>query len=160
MTWSNYANTGPFTNNVAPPGINATFLNNIETFLDQIVSTAAGDANITSSSGNMTVAGGLTVNGAGTALSVAHNISCAQILLTTGSLSRIKYTKIASVTTTPTLFNHNLGTTPDFCMVSVIGTSTGVFVVEWDDSSMTSTQVKLTSNSATGVAVGLIAFKA
>ncbi len=44
MVWVNYANTGPFTNNVTPPGINATFLGNIESFLDQFSTSVASAA--------------------------------------------------------------------------------------------------------------------
>ncbi len=56
MAWVNYANTGPFTNNVTPPGINATFLNNIESFLDQFATSVDADNNITTDlSGNMVV---------------------------------------------------------------------------------------------------------
>jgi len=49
-----YSNTGPFTTNAAP-GISATFLNNIENFLDSIMS-ASYDSHVSSDgSGNVTV---------------------------------------------------------------------------------------------------------
>src|SRR6266702_7401810 len=47
MTFTPYSNTGPFTNNVVPICISATFLNNIENFLDQIDSSAVSDLNVT-----------------------------------------------------------------------------------------------------------------
>lgn len=54
MSWANYANTGPFVNNAAP-GISATFLNNIESFLDQVIAPAAGDSHYTTDgAGNLT----------------------------------------------------------------------------------------------------------
>ena len=31
-----YSNSGPFVNNTVPPAINATFLNNVENFLDSV----------------------------------------------------------------------------------------------------------------------------
>lgn len=66
----------------------------------------------------------------------------------TGSLSRIsKFT--ASVTTTSTFFNHGLGAIPDIILAIPDGsaaTSTRTF--EYDSSTMTSTQVKLTGGSS------------
>ncbi len=78
-----------------------------------------------------------------------------------GSLSRIVYTHIASVTSTAAFQNHNLGVTPAFCIVVANdGTlSSGLFQAYYESSSMTSTQVKLQSNSAGGIPVGLIAVK-
>lgn len=81
--------------------------------------------------------------------------------LKAGTLSRFVYTHIASVTTIATFFNHNLGVVPDFCILipndGVL--STGNFNAYYESSSMTSTQVKLQSNSAGGIPVGLIAIK-
>jgi hypothetical protein len=52
-----YSPTGPFTNNTVPPGISATFLNNVENFL-VTVNSAATDSNITSGgSGNLATTG-------------------------------------------------------------------------------------------------------
>lgn len=86
MAFAAYANTGPFTNNSTPPGISATFLNNVETFLDQIISSAVTAGNFTADgSGNLTQAGGLTINGTGTALLVAHNATVSGTLTSTGT---------------------------------------------------------------------------
>ena len=60
MTFATYSNTGPWTNN-ALPSISATFLNNIESFLDQIVSNLVADSNIGSDgAGNITSLGNIT----------------------------------------------------------------------------------------------------
>lgn len=86
MSFVAWANAGPWTNNTGPPFINATYLNNIDSFLDQITSSVVADANITANgSGNMVVGGGLTVNGAGTALSIAHNATVSGTLTSTGN---------------------------------------------------------------------------
>src|SRR5437660_11606727 len=65
MAFTPYANTGAFINNTTPPGISSTFLNNIENFLDQIVSSATADSSITSDgSGNLATTGTMqTANG-------------------------------------------------------------------------------------------------
>jgi len=85
MTFATYGNTGPFTNNVTPPGINATFLNNVESFLDQIISSAVADANVTANgSGALTVVSA-TMTAAGTGLTVQHNALVSGVLTTTGN---------------------------------------------------------------------------
>lgn len=85
MTFAVYGNSGPFTNNVTPPGINATFLNNVESFLDQIISSAVADANITANgSGALTVVSA-TMTAAGTGLTVQHNALVSGVLTTTGN---------------------------------------------------------------------------
>jgi len=78
-----------------------------------------------------------------------------------GHISRIVYTHIASVTSTAAFVNHNLGVTPDACiLVPNDGTlSNGNFSAYYESSSMTSTQVKLQSNSVGGIPVGLWAIK-
>lgn len=83
------------------------------------------------------------------------------LFLLAGSLSRLKYTHIASVTTTAAFVNHGLGAVPDFCiLIANDGTlSSGLFQAYYESSSMTSTQVKLQSNSVGGIPVGLIAVK-
>lgn len=69
-----------------------------------------------------------------------------------------------TLSTTPTFFNHNLkdaygnNVTPDIVLLQVVGTSTNVYVAEWDTATITSTQVKLTANSnpsVVGVAIKL-----
>src|SRR5258707_7501490 len=85
MTFATYGNTGPFTNNATPPGINATFLNNVESFLDQIISSAVADANVTANgSGALTVVSA-TMTAAGTGLTVQHNALVSGVLTTTGN---------------------------------------------------------------------------
>lgn len=75
--------------------------------------------------------------------------------LLTGSISRIsKFT--ASVTTTPTLFNHGLGAVPDIVLLSINGTSSTAASVQYDTATLSSTQVKLTGSAAlsvTGLAI-------
>src|SRR6266568_3183567 len=73
MTFTAYSNTGPFTNNVVPPGISSTFLNNVENFLDQIDSSAVADANVTANGSGALTAVSLTVTNSGTGLTVNHN---------------------------------------------------------------------------------------
>ena len=59
-----YTQYGPFTNGSATPGISATFLNNLETFLLELGS-AAYDNNITSDgSGDITSIGTITFHSA------------------------------------------------------------------------------------------------
>src|SRR5260221_13332643 len=85
ISFAVYGNSGPFTNNVTPPGINATFLNNVESFLDQIISSAVADANVTANgSGALTVVSA-TMTAAGTGLTVSHNALVSGVLTTTGN---------------------------------------------------------------------------
>src|SRR6266487_3214559 len=61
LLFSGYSNTGPFTNNVVPPGISATFLNNVENFLDT-VNSAATDSHVTADgNGNVVTTGTVQV---------------------------------------------------------------------------------------------------
>ena len=108
MTFTAYANTGPFSNGIAP-GISATFLNNVESFLDQFVSNATRIAKFT-----------------------------------------------ATVTATPTFFNHNLGVVPDLILFNNSTLHATVLVATYEASSMTSTQVKMSANNTvdiTGIAI-------
>lgn len=91
-----YTPTGPFTNNTTP-GINSTFLNNVETFLGY-----AADTNI-------------TADGSG-------NLTMASAILTHGTLTRIAF-GFAAVTTGGTTITHNLGVNPTaiFLQVSASG---------------------------------------
>jgi hypothetical protein len=66
---------------------------------------------------------------------------------TVGSLTRLS-TFTASVTTTPTLFNHGLGVIPDIVIPVVNGTAAGTFTCIYDVASMTTTQVKLTGSAS------------
>src|SRR6266568_7326885 len=85
MTFTPYSNTGPFTNNVVPPGISATFLNNIENFLDQIDSSVVADSNVTANGSGALTAVSLTVTGSGTGLTVNHNATITGTLTQTGA---------------------------------------------------------------------------
>ncbi len=87
MTFTAYSNSGPFTNNVVPPGISSTFLNNIENFLDQIDSSAVADANITANGSGALTAVSLTLSGSGTGLTVQHNATITGTLTQTGAAS-------------------------------------------------------------------------
>jgi hypothetical protein len=103
-----YSATGPFTNGTSP-GISATFLNNVETFLGY-----AADTNITTDgSGNLTVA---------------------SIAFTHGTLTRIAY-GFSAVTTGGTTITHNLGVTPSAVLTTTSASAVTCFV----NSSMTST---------------------
>jgi hypothetical protein len=68
-----YSNVGPFTNNNSP-GISSTFLNNIESFLDQIDSPIVTDANISAVGGTITALG-LIVNGPIAPNPASHSIN-------------------------------------------------------------------------------------
>ena len=69
-----YTQYGPFTNGTSP-GISATFLNNVETFLLSLNS-ASYDANITSDgSGNITAIGTIKFNGSNAKLMIASGSS-------------------------------------------------------------------------------------
>lgn len=89
------------------------------------------------------------------------HLDVGSLFLLAGTLSRLVYTHINSVTSTAAFVNHNLGTTPDWCfLIPNDGTlSNGNFNAYYEKSSMTSTQVKLQSNSVGGIPVGLIAVK-
>lgn len=78
-----------------------------------------------------------------------------------GHISRIVYTNIPSVTSTAAFFNHNLGTTPDACIIVPNDgfVTNAQFSAYYEKSSMTSTQVKLQTNSVSGISVGLWAIK-
>lgn len=74
-----------------------------------------------------------------------------------GSISRVSFFTQA-ITNVLTAYNHGLGVVPDFVFLQLIGTSTTAATVKYDDSSMTSTQVKLIS-SAAAVTVAVFAVK-
>ena len=86
MTFSAYANTGPFTNNSTPPGISATFLNNVESFLDQVVASTVADAHVTADGNGNVTTPGLTLTGSGTGLTVQHNATVSGDLHVSGNL--------------------------------------------------------------------------
>ena len=97
MAWQNYAQRGPYTNNTTPPGIDATLINNIETFLLQFAGSVVTDNNI-GADGN----GKLTV---------------VKLQLTTGTLTRIsKFSGTGNQTV-----SHGLGANPDFVVIQYAG---------------------------------------
>ncbi len=193
-----YPLTGPFTD-LAAPGIDHNFLNNVETYLRY-----AADSNITSDgAGHLTVGGTITIpnnqtfqskDTGGTArnliyvdvsnntvikaagsnvLSLCSNdtterarivpggltLTSGTLSLLIGSIARIAQAGPYSVTTTGTFFNHNLGVIPDFVLPvidSVIGAAHAAAV---DFATMTSTQVKLSSDLAGGLNVRILSFK-
>lgn len=155
MTFTPYSNSGPFINNSVPPGINATFLNNVENFLDQLDSSAAADVHITSDgAGNETLLSA-NLTGAGTGLTVQHNALVkgnltvnAILALVTGSLTRIAKAGPFSVSTTLTAFNHGLGAVPDFVITSIDAGSVTAHQCYVEYSSLSSTQVKLQSDGS------------
>ena len=95
MPFTTYANTGPFNNN-ANPALAATFFNNVETFLDEIVSSIVNDTNV-------------TANGSG-------SVTLKTVNLTSGSLTRIHAIGPTTVTSGGTSVSHGLGATPDFVL--------------------------------------------
>jgi hypothetical protein len=115
-----YSATGPFANN-ALPGMSATFLNNIETFLGY-----GADSNITADgSGNATVA----------SITFSH-----------GSIARIAF-GFNAVTTTGTTITHNLGAVPDCVLIQCAGGNTSVAVATGG----TLTTASMVATSATNV---------
>lgn len=64
-----------------------------------------------------------------------------------GSISRIsKFSGTAA--STGTTVNHGLGVVPDIILLSLTGTSSALSMVKYDDTTMTTTTVKITSDSS------------
>ena len=155
MVFVAYANTGPFTNNVTPPGISATFLGNVESFLDQIVAPLVADSHVSADGlGNVTTLSA-TLTSTGTGLTVQHNatvsgrITCSGINFPTGSVTRMNVFT-GSASSSGTLQAHGLGATPDFCIFQQTvsgGADTNDF--QWDKNASDSTNVKVWSPNAT-----------
>jgi hypothetical protein len=106
MTFTPYSNTGPFTNNTTPPGVSATFLNNIENFLDQIDSSVVADSNITANGAGALGAASLTVHG--------------NAIFTLGSIARISKFSGTGTGAAQTV-SHGLGATPDLVFINYAG---------------------------------------
>jgi hypothetical protein len=133
-----YANTGPFTNNVTPPGISATFLNNIENFLDTITSVAYDSHVSSDGSGNVTVA---------------------SLKLANGQIHAIAWGFISACTFNGTTVTHGLGGTPGVVFGQVgAGTGNTGAVVAYV-SSLGSTTFVMATNSASNFPVYWIAFR-
>ncbi len=108
-------------------------------------------------SGNYKTTG--NVGGGGGIDLSASTLTTGLFKLLTGSVTRIQAAGPYSVTTTGTFFNHNLGVIPDFVIPvidSVIGAAHAAAV---DYATMTSTQVKLSSDLAGGLNVRILSFK-
>lgn len=67
--------------------------------------------------------------------------------LTVGSISKINMFNQA-VTTVLTAYNHGLGVTPKAVIMQLLGTTTAAATGKYDDTSMTTTQVKMISSVA------------
>lgn len=94
--------------------------------------------------------GAILSNGSG-------ELTVAQLALAIGTLARIS-SFVASVTTTPTFFNHGLGAIPDFVVGVPRGTANGTFSVIYDPATMTATQVKLTGSASFAATILCIKF--
>src|SRR6266480_7780881 len=132
-----YANTGPFVSN-ALPALDATFFNNVENFLDTVNSMATDTHNSSDGNGNTTVS----------SVSFAH-----------GRISRIAKAGPYTVTTTMKGFNHNLGATPDFVAISMQSGVISTHQVYVDYGSLSSTQVRMQSDTSTGIGVYILTLK-
>src|SRR5258708_6931061 len=132
-----YANTGPFTNN-ATPGISATFLNNIENFLDSITS-APYDSHITADgSGNLTVV---------------------SLVLPHGSVHAIAWGSIASCTNSGTTITHGLGGTPGIVIGQVQSATGQTGAVTTYTTSIGATTFIISTNSISGFPVNWFAIR-
>lgn len=76
------------------------------------------------------------------------SITSGGIALVTGSISKVKPFGPYTLSTTATFYNHNLGVIPDFIILTCVGTSSTAEMAKYDDTTMTSTQVKLVSNGS------------
>jgi len=100
-----------------------------------------------------------TVEGAGDIFKVgAEGASLLQgtLALLTGSISRISMFGPYTLSTTATFFNHNLGVVPDMVLLQIVGAASTAEMAKYDNTSMTTTQVKLVSNGsykAVGLAI-------
>lgn len=145
-TLVNQGNPGPTPIVTASPsgdGATATLINN----------------NGTETLGDATNPGKLIVAGASNPAIDLSNASIIQGLkLLAGSITRIsKFTGTAN--TTPTFFNHGLGDIPDIVMIVGNGTSSTLHTFFVDYATLTSTQVKITNDSAGGTPFVALAIK-
>lgn len=182
MTYTTYSRSGPFTDN-SPPGISASLLNAIESFLlagwfdSSITSNGAGalttsglTVNGTSSlggnstvSGTLVVTGDVTMSGSGTGLSVSHNVTISGTLnanggisFPNGSLTTMRTFGSIALTTSQATYNHNLGVVPDIILLCPDGTSSTARTWQVDYGTLTSSTFKATGGSsfnAVGVAI-------
>ena len=166
LLFTGYANTGPFVNN-APPGISATFLNNVENFLDTINS-AATDSHI-SADGAGSLKMKFITGTAGTQLSLNslqngisfqtngvwqfHTSPSNGIYLDegamhflTGNISRIAF-GFGFVQTGGTTITHGLGVIPSAVFICPSAAGITYFV----NSTMTTTTFTATTSSNNNV---------
>ena len=138
MTFTPYANSGPFVNNTTPPGINATFLNNIETFLDSITQSIVNDSHV-------------TTDGSG-------HVTVVQIKLTVGSLTRVNVFT-GSANNSGQLQAHGLGVLPDFVVFMENSTGADSNNFTWDKTASDGTNVKVWGNNASSRSYTALAIK-
>jgi len=70
------------------------------------------------------------------------------VAFTTGSMSKVVPFGPYTLSTTATFFNHNLGVVPDFIILTCVGTNSTAEMAKYDNTTMTTTQVKLVSNGS------------
>ena len=128
MAFTSYTPQGPYTDNVTPPGVSALLINNIETFLQQIVAPLVADSHISADG-----------NGVATVLSLK---------LTKGSITRISIFS-GSATNAGNSQAHGLGATPDICLLVENQSSPDNCAFVWDKAGSNSTNVKVWTNFAT-----------
>lgn len=101
--------------------------------------------------GGFSAAGGVALGGNGTPFADVNQngiqLLAGTLALLAGSISRLS-TFSGAATTTPTFFNHGLGTVPDLVLIQRVGTSSAVETFGYDDTTMTTTQVKIVSNGS------------
>jgi len=132
-----YSNTGPFVNNTTP-GISATFLNNIENFLDSINSSAYDTHVSSDGSGNVTIA---------------------SVKFATGIIKAINWGFIASLTNAGQTITHGLGGTPAFVKGQVsAGTGRTDSVLTYV-TSLSATTFLISTNSASNFPVWWLAIR-
>jgi hypothetical protein len=126
MSRITYTAAGPWLDG-SPPGIAASVLNNIETFL-----TAGWFDSAIFSDG----AGMLTV---------------VKLALTTGSFTRVAKFGAYAVSTSTNTFAHNLGVVPDLILLTITGATATTRTVCYDDTYNDATNMKLTGNASFNV---------
>ncbi len=102
---------------------------------------------------------GIHLDGATAFDGSASTLTTGLVKLLTGSITRIQAAGPYSVTTTGTFFNHNLGVIPDFVIPVIDSVIGSAHAVAADFATMTSTQVKLSSDLAGGLNTRILSFK-
>jgi hypothetical protein len=127
---------------------------------------ALGAVNIENSGfmqlGDANYQGDISISGpSGKIVTITNDVITAPAInYSIGSISGWVKTGPFTVTTTATFFNHGLGVVPDFVIPVLNGTSSGgVFSCDVDYATLTSTQVKLSTNSAGGISIYILSIK-